>query len=124
MLLALSSASPATIAHDYALSRIGTEPYRGPLTAHLLAFLKMTAEEAAKLPGMLDMSGTHDWVIVRFLEWMETEWCPTKDDGLKIPADVRDEKGRRWPGVEAWLCKELGFSADDVEKMRRNLGET
>lgn len=119
-MLALASSSPATISHDYALSRIGTEPYREPLLAHLLAYLGISREDAVKMPGMLEMAGTHSWVIIRLLEWMDVEYGDL--EGEFVPADVDDSKMRRWSGVDGWLVKVLGFSADDAEIMRLNLG--
>lgn len=72
------------------------------------------------MPGMLEMAGTHSWVIIRLLEWMDAEYGGV--EGELVPANVEDSKRKRWPGVEAWLLKVLELSPDDVDAMRRNLG--
>lgn len=76
------------------------------------------------MPGMLEMAGTHAWVLVRLLEWMDVEWSSDEASEAKISASVDDTKKRRWPGVESWLVKVLDFSVEDVNVIRKNLGAT
>jgi len=92
------------------------------LLTQLLAYLKIDKDESVRTPGMLEMAGTHAWVAVRFLEWMNIEYGDRKVDEEEVPVSVHDDKKRRWPGVEGWLVKVLGFSAEDVAVLRRNLG--
>ena len=96
------------IAKDYALTRIGIEPFREFLLAALLKQMgKTLSTEVFEDPGMLELCGVRGPTILAVLEWMGEKWGS-------------GGKGN-YPGVEGYLIKELGFESGDVEKIRKNL---
>ncbi|KAF2004957.1 hypothetical protein P154DRAFT_23228 [Amniculicola lignicola CBS 123094] len=95
LFLALAGAPADLIAHDYALSRIGVEPAR-ELLMHML---KMWNKEwTVDTPGMKEFSQVKGEFILGTLEMIE----------------------RRWGGVDGYV-RELGFSEEDIETIRRVL---
>ncbi|KAG9236752.1 protein-tyrosine phosphatase-like protein [Amylocarpus encephaloides] len=100
LILELVGTSREEIAHDYALTRVGFEPWRELLTKTFMT----QAESTFKEPGMLAFAGVNGINIVRLLEWMDEKW---------------GEKGTG--GVEGYLIKDLGLSANDVEKIKLRL---
>jgi protein tyrosine/serine phosphatase len=108
LILALTNAPKEEIAKDYALTRIGIEPYREfLLTALMQQMGKTFSSEVFEDPGMLELCGVRGPTIVAVLEWMGEKWGSVG-------------KGS-YPGVEGYLIQELGFEREDVEKIRKNL---
>jgi hypothetical protein len=96
LLLSLAGASKEVIAHDYALTRIGVEPSRDML----LQMLKLWNKEwTAETPGMQEFVQVRGEFILAFLEEVEG----------------------KFGGVEGWVRNVLGFSKDDVERVREVL---
>ncbi|KAI2602073.1 protein-tyrosine phosphatase-like protein [Hypoxylon sp. NC1633] len=96
LLLALAGASPETIVLDYLLSRIGTEPVRLMLLQFAVAG---TNAENQEQPGFYNL------VSLRASSW-------------KAFVDaVQEEYG----GFEQFVTDQLGFSKDDLAKIKANL---
>lgn len=87
------------IINDYMLTRLGLEGTRQNLT-HAFG-LDLTSDQlSAEANGMLEISGVRAHAMATFLKTFEATY-----DG----------------GVERYLKVELGFSAADIEVMRKNL---
>ena len=86
------------VIHDYLLTRVGLESVRENLSQalDLHAGLDHLSPEAI---GMLELSGVRAHSMASFLKTFESTYG----------------------GVQGYLTDRLGFSADDVEQMRRNL---
>ncbi|THC96628.1 hypothetical protein EYZ11_003878 [Aspergillus tanneri] len=93
LILRLVDASDEEITLDYMLSRVGVEPVR----AVLLGILKGDVGESAAA-GILGLSSFRPGAITAFLESVE----------------------RDFGSVQGYLA-DLGFSSDDVEKIRANM---
>ncbi|KAI1468143.1 protein-tyrosine phosphatase-like protein [Daldinia caldariorum] len=96
LLLALAGASQDTIILDYMLSRIGTEPVRSMLLEFAVAG---SHAESREQPGF------HNLVNLRASSWNAFV------DG------VQEEYG----GFEKFVTDKLGFSNDDLAKIKANL---
>ncbi|KAI4861420.1 protein-tyrosine phosphatase-like protein [Hypoxylon rubiginosum] len=96
MLLALAGASREAITLDYLLSRIGTEPVRLMLLQFAVAGTKATSQEQ---PGFYNL------VSLRTSSWNAFV------DG------VQEEYG----GFEQFVAGKLGFSKEDMAKIKTNL---
>ncbi|TVY24128.1 Tyrosine-protein phosphatase [Lachnellula hyalina] len=108
LILALVDAPAEEIATDYALTRIGIEPFREYLLAALLKQMGKTESiEAFEDPGMAELCGVRGRTILAVLEWMGRKWGSGGEG--------------KYPGVEGYLIRELGLEVADVEKIRRNL---
>lgn len=83
--------------HDYMLSRIGIEPAREMLTGFAAESM---AGGDAETPGFWNMVNFRPQSMTRFLEKMGEEY-----EG----------------GCEGYLRDGLGFSEEDVEKIKENL---
>jgi hypothetical protein len=92
----LAGVPKATIASDYALSRIGIEPYRTRLTA---AFEKAFGPIDVEKPGITEMSGVSPGAMIAFLGAVE----------------------EIFGNAEGYLRTELGFSEADVENIKENI---
>lgn len=104
MLLSLSGAPVSEIGHDYALTRIGTEPFRDVLLNSLMKEMKATLET----PGMVEMCGCHAIVIEEFLDGMDQQYAA----------------GESGKGVERYLVSELGFTEEEVALLKAELRGT
>ncbi|KAK0728637.1 protein-tyrosine phosphatase-like protein [Lasiosphaeria miniovina] len=98
LLMALAGAAADDIAHDYLLSRIGTEPAREQLIAFAL---KGSGAAGPDAPGF------HNLISLRGACW------------AAFVAAVDREYG----GFEGYVRHTLGFSAEDVAVIKKNLVE-
>jgi hypothetical protein len=96
LLLSLAGAERQVIAYDYELTRIGIEPRREELTRMLVAW---NEEWTMESPGMSEFTQVKGEFILGFLDAVE----------------------EKYGGVEAYTRDELGFSAEDVGKIKRVL---
>ncbi|TVY76129.1 Tyrosine-protein phosphatase, partial [Lachnellula suecica] len=108
LIMALMGASKDQIAEDYALTRIGIEPFREYLLAALTQQMGKTfAPGKFEEPGMEQLCGVRGPTIVSVLEWMDEKWG-------------KSGKGN-YPGVEGYLIEELGFDGKGLEDIKRKL---
>jgi len=108
LIMALMDAPKEEIAKDYALTRIGIEPFREYLLSALIQQMgKTLAPDKIQEPGMEQLCGVRGPTIVAVLEWMNEKWG---DGG----------KGSH-PGVEGYLTQELGLGLETIEKIKKNL---
>jgi protein tyrosine/serine phosphatase len=117
MILALADAPDEVIAQDYAMTRIGMEPFREHLLGVLLKQVGKSEVEAYEEPGFAEMCGVKGQTILAFLQWMNREWGTAEGK-----ADTTHGNGR-YSGVSGYLIEELDFTVDDLEKIRGNLGQ-
>ncbi|KAI0179309.1 protein-tyrosine phosphatase-like protein [Hypoxylon sp. FL1284] len=96
MLLTLAGASPEVVTLDYMLSRIGTEPVRPMLLQFALAGSHAASQEE---PGFYNL------VSLRASSWNA------------FVEGVKEEYG----GFEQFVADKLGFSAEDIAKIKANL---
>ncbi|KAK8048901.1 tyrosine phosphatase [Apiospora phragmitis] len=96
LLLALAGASPDTITLDYLLSRIGTEPVRKHLVAFAMAETHAKSEDQ---PGFLNLCSLTAASWNAFVNGVQ----------------------REYGGFEKFVTEKLGFSAEDVATIKRNL---
>lgn len=87
------------VINDYILTRAGLEKVRENLTQALSLHLG-SDHLSPEAIGMLELCAVRENAMAAFLKDFETTY-----DG----------------GVERYLTTKLGFSAEDVERMRRNL---
>ncbi|KAL7623221.1 hypothetical protein AAE478_006902 [Parahypoxylon ruwenzoriense] len=96
LLLTLAGASHETVVLDYLLSRIGTEPVRPMLLQFAVAG---TRAESQEQPGFYNL------VSLRASSWSAFA------DGVQ----------KEYGGFEQFVADHLGFTKDDVAKIRANL---
>jgi protein tyrosine/serine phosphatase len=96
LLLSLAGASKETVALDYMLSRIGTEPAREQLIAFAL---KGSMAENTDAPGFHNLCNLRVSCWEAFVKTVESEYG----------------------GFEGYVTRTLGFSEDDVAKIKANL---
>ncbi|KAI4598787.1 hypothetical protein KJ359_002679 [Pestalotiopsis sp. 9143b] len=96
LLLTLAGASPDVVSLDYLLSRIGTEPAREALLQVVLA---STKAESIEQPGFQNLC-----------ELREESW------GAFVKGVERD-----FGGFDKFVTAKLGFSEDDLAKIKANL---
>ncbi|KAH8671372.1 protein-tyrosine phosphatase-like protein [Xylariales sp. PMI_506] len=96
LLLALAGASPEAITLDYMLSRVGTEPVRIMLLSFALAG---TNAESQEQPGFYNLAS------LRESSWEAFTKAVQRDYG----------------GFEQFVIDKLGFSPEDVGKIKANL---
>ncbi|KID67000.1 Tyrosine-protein phosphatase [Metarhizium brunneum] len=109
LVLDLMRAPVPVIAEEYALTRVGTEPFRAKmLPAAILGFAGIaledgdggsTVQNGLKVPGVREILGSRAEIMADFMEGLET----------------------RYGGAEGYLRERLGFSEDDVRRIRDNL---
>jgi hypothetical protein len=100
---------PDIITKDYALTRIGVEPFREKLQGVLLQMLgRDSAGKGFEDPGMAAFCATRGPNIIAFLEWMGEKWGAFGTSEL-------------YPGVDGYLKQELGFSSEELESIRGTL---
>jgi protein tyrosine/serine phosphatase len=96
LLLSLAGASSETVALDFLLSRIGTEPAR----EQLLGFaLKGSGAESIDAPGFHNLCSLRVSCWEAFVRAVESEYG----------------------GFEGYVTATLGFSEDDLVKIKANL---
>jgi hypothetical protein len=109
LILALMDTPPDIITKDYALTRIGVEPFREKLLGVLLMMLgRNNAGKGFEEPGMEALCGVRGSNIIAFLEWMGEKWGAFGTSEL-------------YPGVEGYLRQELGFTSEELESIRGTL---
>ncbi|KAF2117525.1 protein-tyrosine phosphatase-like protein [Lophiotrema nucula] len=96
VILGLAGVPKDVIADDYVLSRLGIEPSREVLLAMLKVWDKGWTAET---PGM-------------------AEFAQVKAEFMLATLEMVDEK---YGGMEGYVKRELGFSDEDVEKIKKNL---
>lgn len=114
---ALVDCPAETIELDYALTRIGVEPFREPLLKTLLLQMGRNGEEVGlkqlgAVLGLEEMCSVRGPTILAFLEEMG-----------RIFGDVGGNLGgiEAYVGVRGYLMKELDLSAGDLEEIQRRL---
>lgn len=96
------------IGADYALTRIGVEPFRERLLQSLQQQMGRTIDFGSfDEPGLENMYNTKAPIIVAFLESMDGKYG-------------RSEMGN-YPGVKGYLAQELGLTADDLSRIKSRL---
>lgn len=104
LILSLVETPPHAIAQDYALTRVGTEPFRDFLLGKLI---EQMGEDGLGLgidtPGFLEMCSTRGPNMVAFLKSMDEKW------------------GGEGSGAKGYLAKEIGLKEEDIAKIRENL---
>jgi len=104
---------PEVIVRDYALTRVGVEPKRDHLLGVMLQHMAQQGiEKPFEVPGFREISGVRGPTILALLMWMDGKW------GLQ---DEASEGKVLYPGVHGYLTQELGFSEEDLEKIKLNL---
>lgn len=97
----LVGADSDSIAHDYLLTRVGTEPARASLLSSLQAGVKEgKSDPTPASPGMLAIMSVKCAAITTFVESIESRFKE---------------------GIIGYLKTDLGFLEEDIEKMRVNL---
>ncbi|KAJ5318606.1 Protein-tyrosine phosphatase active site protein [Penicillium atrosanguineum] len=102
LILNLMGAPAPVVADEYALTRIGIEPFREELLHEALEHLAPKhdqTETSAYIQGVREMLGSYPAVMIAFMEH------------LRLNFD----------GAEGYLRNFLGFSQQDVEAIRQNL---
>ncbi|KFZ10670.1 hypothetical protein V502_07988 [Pseudogymnoascus sp. VKM F-4520 (FW-2644)] len=101
LILQLAGVDSDSIAHDYLLTRVGTEPARESLFSSLQAGVKEGGSDRTFAnPGMLATMGMKGIAITTFVESIESRFKE---------------------GIVGYLKTDLGFTEEDIEKMRVNL---
>lgn len=89
------------ITHDSPLTRVGTEPARQSLFGSIQAGVKERGSDAISVsPGMLALMSVKDTAITTFVESIDSQFKE---------------------GIVGYLKTDLGFTVEDIEKMRVNL---
>jgi GH15 family glucan-1,4-alpha-glucosidase len=89
------------ITHDYLLTRVGTETARQSLFSLHQAGVKDRGSDSTPFsPGMLAFMSVKDTAITTFVESIESRFKE---------------------GIVGYLKTDLGFTEEDIEKMRVNL---
>jgi protein tyrosine/serine phosphatase len=96
IILLLAGVPKATIASDYALSRIGVEPYRTRLA---VGFEKAFGTIDYEKPGITEMSGVSPEAMMAFLATVE----------------------EKFGSAEGYLRSELGLAEADIDKIKENI---
>jgi hypothetical protein len=96
MLLTLAQASPDVVSLDYILSRIGTEPVRSMLLAFAMDGTKAQSQEE---PGFYNLASLRVACWNAFIGAMQ----------------------REYGGFEQFIISKLGFSEEDLAKIKNNL---
>ncbi|ORY68782.1 protein-tyrosine phosphatase-like protein [Pseudomassariella vexata] len=96
LLLTLAGASPDVVTLDYLLSRIGTEPVRKRLLAFAMAG---TSAESEEQPGFYNMCSLRASCWNAFIAGLQ----------------------REYGGYEQFVIDKLGFSGEDLAKIKANL---
>ncbi|KFX94755.1 hypothetical protein V490_04194 [Pseudogymnoascus sp. VKM F-3557] len=102
LILKVAGAPNDAIAHDYLLTRVGTEPVRDSLPNSLRSAIQENEQDTSPTDaGMLAIMTVKEATITTFLE-------------QSIDARYKN-------GIVGYLKGELGFNEADIEKMRVNL---
>lgn len=97
MLLSLAGADAETIDHDYALTRVGIEPVRELLVAKLVQ------------GRGIDMNSP-----------LMKAYADISLDAMSHLLEAMD-KAYGGPGAEGYVKTKIGFSEEDIERLRTNL---
>ena len=109
MILGLIDAPPEVIAHDYVLTRVGTEPFRDHLLGVLLHWMKQKGiDKPFEVPGFEELCGVRGPTIIAVLKWMGEKWGDADSTAL-------------YPGVQGYLTQELGFLREDLDQIKESL---
>ncbi|KFY33500.1 hypothetical protein V494_07561 [Pseudogymnoascus sp. VKM F-4513 (FW-928)] len=101
LILQLVGVPSDSIAHDYLLTRVGAEPARESLLSSLQVGVKKGGSHQSPVnPGMLAIMSVKDTAITMFVESIESRFKE---------------------GIVGYLKTDLGFTEEDVEKMKVNL---
>jgi hypothetical protein len=104
---------PDIIAYDYALTRIGTEPFRDRLLGGLINhFAQNGITKPFDEPGFEECCSVKGPTIIAVLNWMGEKWG---DEAQESDSKVL------YPGVHGYLIKELGFSREDLRQIKKSL---
>ncbi|KAF4334511.1 tyrosine phosphatase [Fusarium beomiforme] len=98
VLLSLAGANRDTIALDYLLTRVGSEPVRKSLIGHVVDSLGTD----------LDTPGVHNLCSLRRTSW----------DAFMYDLQVK------FGGVEGYIINKLDLTPEDVETIKKNLGRS
>ncbi|EAS36479.3 uncharacterized protein CIMG_01833 [Coccidioides immitis RS] len=98
LILRLAGCAPDIIARDYTLTRIGVEPARDIILKDLLS--GMFTSDPAMQKGAAGLCSANYETMIRFLEDLEKNYQD---------------------GAEGYVKSVLGFSDDDVVKIKKNL---
>ncbi|KAE9378839.1 hypothetical protein N431DRAFT_363540 [Stipitochalara longipes BDJ] len=113
LILGLVDAPPDVISRDYALTRVGVEPQRDHLLGVMLQNMAQHGvDKPFELPGFEEICGVRGQTILAVLKWMDGKW------GVQ---DQESESNILYPGVHGYLTQELGFSSEDLERIKKNL---
>jgi len=105
---ALLESSEEVIVEDYVLTRIGVEPFRESLLQALLQQMGRTGEQAGfDEPGVEEMCGTQGPVILAFLNSLDGKYGSVGEG--------------KYAGAKGYLIQELALTAEDLEKIKKNL---
>lgn len=107
LILALVGASEEEIEADYALSRIGIEPFRTQLTGQLLKMMGMSEEEGLRDPAVEERCSVRGPTILAALRSMDEKWG--------------EGQVGKYPGVENYMRQQLKFSDEELDKIRSSL---
>jgi hypothetical protein len=113
LILGLANAPPEVIARDYTLTRIGTEPFRDHLLGVMLSHLRANGiDNPFEMPGFEELCGVRGATILAILDWMGEKW----GGGVH-----QRDSNALYPGVQGYLTQELGFSVEEVERIKKGL---
>jgi hypothetical protein len=113
MILGLVDTPPEIISHDYALTRVGVEPMREHLLGVMVQHMAQQGiDKPFEVPGFSEICGVRGPTILAVLKWMDGKW------GIE---DHDSQTTVLHPGVNGYLTQELGFSGEDLEKVKKNL---
>lgn len=96
LLQTLAGTSPDDIVYDYLLSRIGTEPAREKLVKFAMASVGIEDMETPGFVNLVDLRPEYWHAFVKEIE-------------------------KLFGGFDGYVTKGLGFSDDDLEKIKKNL---
>lgn len=107
LILSLFEAPEQVIAQDYALTRIGTEPFRDVLLGKLVQQMGDDGKAVGlNTPGMEEMCSTRGDSILAFLRSVDEKW------------------GGEGKGVKGYLTEVVGLSEEDLMKIKEKLRAT
>lgn len=118
LVLALARLPPAYISREYALTRIGVEPVREFLTAKL----KMGKDLDVETSPFLRVLASCRYVLVLKCQLIASHMLTENRADTMI--SMLEKLEEVYGGVEGYAMRELGFSTEDINRMRANLKDT
>ena len=100
LILSIFEAPEQVIAEDYALTRVGTEPFRDILMGKLVQYIGDGEGVGLDVPGMEEMCSTRGPSIIAFLKSMDDKW------------------GGEGKGVKGYLNEVVGLSEEDLVRIK------